>query len=368
MNTKIVSFLLILLGINFNYLAYSQVDSNQLSKNKIQLSGYVEVYYAHDFSQPSDHNRPHFLYSFHRHNEVNLNFGFIQADYNNEKIRGKLALMAGTYSNANLAQEPGVLKNVYEANAGFKLSKNKNIWIDAGVFASHLGFESAIGSNCWTLTRSLVTESSPYYVSGAKITYISSNEKWLLSGLLLNGWQRIQRVKGNQTPAFGHQVTWSPTSKITVNSSSFVGSNTPDSLLKMRYFHNLYGQFQLHEKWAIIVGFDIGAEQKNKKSNDYNTWYAPIAIMRFTPNQKFAFALRTEYYSDKNEVIVATGTPNGFQIWGYSTNIDVKITEKALWRLEARTFNSIKDPIFVNKSSQTTSSNYFLVTSIALSF
>ena len=31
---------------------------------------------------------------------------------------GQIALAAGTYMNANYAAEPGVLKNIYEANAG----------------------------------------------------------------------------------------------------------------------------------------------------------------------------------------------------------------------------------------------------------
>ena len=114
--------------------------------------------------------------------------------------------MTGTYANSNLAAEPGVLKNIFEANAGVKISKKKKLWIDAGIFESHIGFESAIGKNCWNLTRSISADNSPYYESGIKLSYTSDNEKWFLSGLILNGWQRIQRVNGNNTPAFGHQL------------------------------------------------------------------------------------------------------------------------------------------------------------------
>eukprot|EP01035_Chromulina_nebulosa_P056617 gene56617-77590_t len=42
-----------------------------------------------------------------------------------------MALMAGTYANANLGAETGVLKNILEANIGIKISKNKNLWLDA---------------------------------------------------------------------------------------------------------------------------------------------------------------------------------------------------------------------------------------------
>ena len=130
----------------------------QLKPSPFTINGYLEVYYAYDFNQPENNTRPGFVYSFNRHNEVNLNIGFIRGAYNTDNVRANLALMAGTYSNTNLAAEPGVLKNIYEANAGVKLSSTKNLWIDAGIFSSHIGFESAVGKDCWTLTRSMLAE------------------------------------------------------------------------------------------------------------------------------------------------------------------------------------------------------------------
>ena len=353
------------LSLGFVQLGMAQADS---IVNPFKLSGYLETYYGYDFGNPEDHQRPDFLYSFNRHNEVNLNLGFIQIAYDDQKVRGKLALMAGTYSNANLSAEPGILKNIFEANAGVKISKTKNLWVDAGIFASHLGFESAIGSVCWNMTRSMSAENSPYYSAGAKVSYISENEKWFLSGLILNGWQRIQRVAGNQTPAFGHQVTWTPTEQISLNSSSFIGSDTPDSTRQMRYFHNFYGQFQFSKKIGLIVGFDIGAQQKSKGSTEYDVWYTPVLIARFSPTEKLAIAARAEYYSDKNEVIITSGTPNGFQTFGYSLNFDIRLTEKVLWRLETRTFSSQKDAILLDKTQSPTLHNYYLGTSLSFAF
>jgi len=128
----------------------------------VQLSAYIETYYGYDFSNPDDHNRPDFLYSYDRHNEVNINLAYIQAAYLNDGVRGTFALMTGTYAAANLAAEPGIARNIFEANAGVKISKKKNVWVDAGVFASHIGFESAVGAKCWTMTRSILADNSPY--------------------------------------------------------------------------------------------------------------------------------------------------------------------------------------------------------------
>ena len=221
-------------------LKTNSLNTNDQISEGLKISGYLETYYAYDFGNPANHTRPGFVYSHNRTNEINLNLGYVKLAYNTDMIRANLALMVGTYGNANLSAEPGVLKNIYEANVGVKIAKKKNVWIDAGIFSSHIGSESAVSKDCWTLTRSILAENSPYFETGLKISSTSDNEKWFFSALLLNGWQRMQRIDGNNMPAFGHQLTYKPNAKVTLNSSSFIGSDSPDSTRQMRYFHNFY--------------------------------------------------------------------------------------------------------------------------------
>ena len=148
-------------------------------KSLLNWSSYLEVYYTYDFNKPTTHTRPSFIYSHNRHNEFNLNLGFVKANYTGEKFRANLALAGGTYMNANYVAEPGVLKNIFEANAGIRLHKKRNLWLDAGIFPSHIGFESALSKDCWNLTRSILADNSPYFEAGAKLTYTSDDGKWL---------------------------------------------------------------------------------------------------------------------------------------------------------------------------------------------
>lgn len=343
------------------FLVLAQVDTSAL-----QFSGYAEVYYAYDFNQPEDHNRPAFLYSHNRHNEFNLNLGFVKATYSTDRVRANLALAAGTYMNANYSAEPGVLKNVYEANAGIKLSKKSNLWVDAGIFSSHIGFESAISKDCYSLTRSMLAENSPYYETGMKVTFISQDSKWLVSGLVLNGWQHIQRPDGNNTPAFGAQFTFTPNEKITLNYSNFFGNDKPDEVKQSRCLHNVYSIFHVTDKFHATAGFDFGREQKEPGSSEYNHWYSPVLIAQFILNDKWSVTGRGEFYSDPEGVIIVTDTENGFQTLGYSLNVDYHITENAAWRIEGRFFNS-KDAVFT-KNNQVLNTNACLTTSLAVSF
>jgi len=350
--------------LGFVFLSF-EISAQETDSN-LKFSGYAEVYYAYDFDQPPNHDLPPFLFSYNRHNEINLDLGYLKAVYTTERVHGNIAFMAGTYAQANLAAEPDVFRNIFEANLGFKLAKDKNLWIDAGIFPSHIGFESAIGKDCWNLTRSILAENSPYYEAGAKISYTTDSGKWFISGLILNGWQRIKRVDGNNIPAFGTQLTYKPNNALALNYSTFVGSDKPDVTRQMRYFQNFYGIYQITPKIGVTAGFDIGFEQKQKGSSNYNTWYSPLGIVRYTVNNKINLAARLEYYQDPNGVIISTGTPNGFKTIGYSANFDYSISDHLLWRIEGRGFQS-KDEIFT-KDSELISKDHFITTSLAVWF
>ena len=354
LNEKIMKKYLFILA----FLPAFKAESQEL--NPLKFSAYVETYYGFDFAKPQNHQRPSFLYSHKRHNEVNVNLAYVKAAYDNQQVRANLALMTGNYAQYNLAAEPSILQNIYEANIGVKLSKNKNIWLDAGVMPSHIGFESAISADCWTLSRSLMAENSPYFETGVKIS--GSNEKGNFTSalLLLNGWQRIQRPDGFNRPAIGLQFSYKPKSTLTLNYSNFIGSDKPDSLQSLRIYNNFYAIYEPNENWGVIAGFDSGMEQNNGQSAAF--WSTPVLIFKKKMNNKSKIALRGEFFQDKKQVIVSTNSPNGFRTFSASLGYDYQIQSNALFRIEGRFFNS-KDAIFNGEKR-----NFSLLSSLSMKF
>ncbi|PAC29512.1 porin [Flectobacillus sp. BAB-3569] len=336
----------------------------QTNNSTITWSGYVDAYYAYDFNQPDDHLRPSFLYNHNRHNEFNINLAYIKGAYSSTRTRANLAIMAGTYAQYNMAAESPLLQHIFEANVGIKLSQKHDIWLDAGILPSHIGFESAVSKDCWTLTRSILAENSPYYESGAKLSYTSPNQQWTASVLALNGWQRIKRLDGNQTVSLGTQITHKPNENLTLNWSTYYGNEGINNINQKRYFSNLYAIYQ-HEKWGFIAGFDYGSQQK-ANTDGYNNWYSPVAIVRYQLAPKMRLAARYEYYQDKNGVIISTNTPEGFQVTGYSLNWDYQVAENAVFRIEAKNYHA-NSAIFTEKS-QPKNDNLAITSSIAVQF
>lgn len=342
--------------------SYSQTDSLLVEKAEMNINGFVDVFYCYDFNEPGSTYRQPFLYNHNRHNEFNINLALVKMELNHSKYRSNITLQAGTYAIDNYAAEDQVLKHVFEANAGISLNRKNNLWLDAGIFPSHIGFESAISMDNWTLTRSLLAENSPYFLTGAKLTY-NPSDNFEIAALITNGWQRIAKVRGNSLPSFGTQVSYNPNEKLSVNWSTFVGTDDPDLSRRMRYFNNLYSVFLVSEKLGMIAGFDFGIQEKFMKANDYEVWFTPVLITRYSISDKWATALRVEYFHDETGIIISGGN-SGFKTSGFSANVDYIPLSNVACRIEGRWFNS-EDAIFT-RGRAAVNDNYFIVASLAV--
>lgn len=357
---RLLAFLIA--AVTFHILPAQSGDPWQAPAS-IGIHGFADVFYIYDFNTPEGSFRQDFLYNHNRHNEFNLNLGLLGIHLEHPKYRARITLQTGTYANDNYAAEPGVLKNLFEAWAGLALNRENTLWVDAGVMPSHLGFESAISIENPTLTRSLSAENSPYFLTGVRFSYQPS-DTWEFAALVVNGWQRIQRLEGNSMLSFGTQVRHTLSEGFLVNWSTFIGTDDPDETRRMRYFSNLYGQFRITEKIGLLAGFDLGFQQESRGSTTYDLWFTPTLIGQYALETRWKTAIRLEYYQDAQGVIIDTGTPNGFRTMGASWNLDYIPSPFLACRLEARWMDS-RDPVF-RANSGLVEDNFFLGASLAV--
>jgi len=329
--------------------------------------GFVDGYYGYDFKHADTQDRPGFLYSHDRQNEFTVNNAIIGVRYDNGQVRGAVGLHAGTYVTANYAAEDQVFKHIYEAYAGFR--PFEKAWLDAGIFTSHIGFESAISKDNWTLTRSLMAENSPYYEAGVRFTY-EVDPKLTLTALALNGWQNIR--ENNQAKAVGTQIQWKPTDKLVMNSSGFYGNEQPRDLVRRRrYFHNFYTSYAATNRLALAVVFDVGKQESERRGGKADTWHTGAAFVRYQLADKWSATLRGEYYNADRGVVISSISPvagdGNSQIRAASLNLDYAPASNVVVRMEGRGFRS-PQAFLTDRNGQPTASYGNLTTSIALSF
>lgn len=252
------------------------------------------------------------------------------------------------------------MKNILEASVGTRFGEN--VWVDLGIFPFHIGLEGIVSKDNWTYSRSLLADYSPYYETGLSVTATLSSQV-TLRGLILNGWQNIAET--NDDKALGTQMQYKPSESFLFNSSTFAGNEQPDSSApRPRLFNDLYAVVSLSERWSLAVVFDFGV-QKRATGNSYDSWHAASFMAQHRISDLWNIAGRLEYYIDRFGVIVPTGTPNNFQTYGVSVNVDFAPVPNLVWRLEARSLNS-KDAIFPTESGPK-NAHGFLVLSAAIS-
>jgi hypothetical protein len=346
-------FILLVIGFLFTQSISAQVDAF----SKWKVTGYLETYFSYDFNLPDNHRRPSFLYNFNRHNEFSVNLALVKATYTDQKVRSTLAVMTGTYAQANLTNEPTWAQFVNEASIGFQLAEN--FWLDVGIMPSHIGFESWIGTVGWHLTRSLMAENSPYFLTGARLSY-EWKDHTEFTFWMSNGWQNIQRNQNNQGIGVGVGVKHSPKEGLTLNYANYLGNESVVVVREMRFFNNFYIQHEL-PTWGYTLGADMGIQEFAIAPSAH--WWGVTASLKKSLVEKYTAALRVEYYSDPRAVILI----DPFKISGFSMNLDVPLADNLLWRVEGRRFWT-ESNAFLFRDGSFTSSNTAITSSLAWSF
>ena len=113
------------------------------------------------------------------------------------------------------------------------------------------------------------------------------------------------------------------------------------------------------DKFGVTVGLDIGTDKKD--NSNYAAWFSPVFIGKMNISKKIVLAGRIEYFYDKEQLIVKTGTLNGFQTWSFSANLDYPFLKEFIWRIEMRAFSS-KDRVFIPSNTN----EQFITTALCL--
>jgi hypothetical protein len=333
----------------------------------LSWGAFIDTYYAYHFNLRSPGDAPLVTQPV-RHNEININLAHVEAKLAADRLRGRLALQVGTSVQANYAGEPAIGNNsgpilartIQEAVVGYRVGGN--LWLDGGIFLSHIGAESWISRDNWTYTRSLIAEYSPYYETGLKATW-SPSGKFTGTLALVNGWQNISESNANK--AAGIRLDWSPSSRITLSYSNFLGNESPEGTSsRLRFFHDFIGKVAITDRFGLLGSFDVGTQGDDVTDNDAS-WYGLTAIARYQLGSRVAAAGRFERYSDPDGVFLSSVNGPGLELNGFSINLDVQPSGRFLWRTEFRNLMA-DDPSFLQHDGSIVSHSPFMVTSLAI--
>lgn len=347
--------------------AQTVINIDTANKSQLTIEANIDAYYGYDFNKLQTKDRPYFV-SHSRNNEVNLNFAYVSFKYTSDRLRATLAPGFGTYMNANYAAETGSLKYIVEAYAGFKPFAKKNIWLDIGIIPSPYTYESAFSFNQLVYTRTLGAENTPYYQAGARLS-LPLSKKLSANLYLLNGWQQISDV--NNSLSFGSNLELTANEHLTVDWDTYIGDegSTAHPDYRTRYFTDLYTVWNPSEKISVAAcvygGLQKRTDNNNTMVNSY-WWHANTAV-KYSFTKQHSLSARVEYFDDKDGVIVQPVTNvTGFNSFSESLCYNWRVTDKVLFRVEARYFQSGKNVYL--KETTPVNNDLWMIAGIATKF
>lgn len=188
-----------------------------------------------------------------------------------------LSAIAGGDADSVHAGEPSdTFRHIDQASLAYRL--RSGIVLEAGIYPSHIGFESFHSKDDWNYTRGIVAEMSPYYQAGIKASY-AFDAHWSGQVHALDGWQRID---GDIASAFGTQIAYA-IGPLSAAFNTYVDSD--------RRFGDLVVVWQARPRWQFAATADAGSDDA----------HGVAAYARFTINSRHAIATRLEAYRDLRE-------------------------------------------------------------------
>ncbi|MFZ9045731.1 MAG: outer membrane beta-barrel protein [Cyclobacteriaceae bacterium] len=333
-------------------------------ESNFNMSGYLDFYYAYDFYDPPAKQRQYITQAA-RHNEFNLNLGFVQAAYASDNIRGNLAIQVGTYPTANYGGEPNAFAQLIQnASAGLKIGEKT--WVDAGIMGGHFGYEGLISMDNELYTQALATEYTPYYQTGVQLSSELS-EKLSFRAVVINGWQNIYET--NNGKSFGIGLDYMINDRWGISYGNYIGKDPVNGEDRLRFHNNFYLTYT-GEKFssAFVVDYmfeDLSNSQELALNQSSNLYFITF-INQFQINDSWKVAGRYEYVEDPANALFSS--PTGvFQSNIVTLALRRSISEQVVFSMEFRQFFG-KEDIWRSRENETGTSNTILSTGLTMRF
>lgn len=293
----------------------------------LELSGFVDLYVAAAKDDPATGRNFAGLGTVATR-EGELALDFVGLELRKEAAPWGFTLIAGAGDELDaihLAEEPSArdtFRNIFQASVFYR---SGDVLVEAGLFPSHIGFESALPHLNWNYSHSWVATLSPFYQTGVKLVY-TPDTKTTLELHAIHGWQQIADL--NDDPGFGLKLARNFGAVTTTFNAIYTDEPTPDGDLP-RSLYDLIVQAELSKSFSVALETYRGRQQRS--STPDADWDATAVWLRWKAGRN-GFTLRAERFDDEQGGISGSAQ----RLESYTATWDLKTHENATLRFELR--------------------------------
>ncbi len=272
----------------------------------VQMSGFVDVYYSHNFNDPDSQLNGGANFDFHD-SAFSLSLAEIVLQKPASPVGFRVDLNFGDTADwvhcvALSCDGTGSPEEKYRhVQQAYVTWSDQNMTLDVGKMVTHLGAEVIESKDNWNYTRGLLFAwAIPYYHSGARLKFALSDQV-AFTGFVYNGWNNVRENSEEKTYGASIALTPSPQFPILLN---WIG---PEDGLggEDRHVYEAIATFNVNDNVALMADYNYGRQDGPVgESQSYNGF----ALYGRWKKDPCAFALRYEHTDDDDNLMYATGT------------------------------------------------------------
>ncbi len=340
------------------------VCAQQDSQKVFRFSGYVDAHYVSDLNATGSYLRPYGSNPQYV-NQFGLAYSYLQAEYQKNRFGFRAAAHYGEIEKVMYSDEPEPIKYIREISAWYSFGKNE---IQLGIMPAVYGAETFINKDNLHATRAVMTDFAPDFEAGIRFKR-RMTERWNTLIQVTRGWQVIN--DNNGVPAFGMVNTYETSNKSLINWGLFAGEEVYKAKhadRQMKLYSNMFAWIHLGSRWIIMPMLDVGAI-KDPVTNQYNSWVAYGASVRYAFRYNWGVAARYERIYDPHAVIneLINSYSDGFQFHGVTGTLEYLPSPRMSVRWEWR-YSYASKPLFPAGTEHSSNSDVFAMMAVAYQF
>lgn len=282
------------------------------------ISGFVDAYYRYDFSKNPANNRTSFTNS---HNSFELGMASIKLEHSFGKVGFVADLGFGkraqefAYNDNGIAQTIKQLYVTYAPKDWLKLTM--------GSWATHVGYELVDAPANRNYSMSYMFSWGPFSHTGIKAEATAGKNGFML-GIANQTDYRTSPSGAKKFILAQYSLAASDNVKFYLN---YVGGQKADSMGVNQF--DLVMTAKVSDKFS--VGYNGTVQSVKDKTSegkasgaDGKSWWGSAVYLNLDPSDKFGLTLRSEYFSDKDQLAAMSLAPEGASVFANTLSANIK--------------------------------------------
>ncbi|ULQ54757.1 outer membrane beta-barrel protein [Flavihumibacter fluvii] len=306
----------------------------------LTISGSADVYYRVDFSKQAANNRTSFTGT---HNNFSIGMASVKLEHKGEKVSMVADLGFGPRAKEFAYTDEGITQAIKQ----LYISYSPADWIKftAGTWATHVGYELVDPQLNRNYSMSYMFTNGPFTHTGIKAELTKGKSGFMIG--VANATDYRISPDGYINKKFiiaQYSLAASDNVKFYLN---YVGGQNPDTS-KMNQF-DLVATAKVSDKFNIGFNGTINSTKvwDGEKNMDAKSWSGAALYLNVDPKPWFGLSLRTEYFSDKNQFKISTGTENGASV--FATTLSANFRTGGFIFIPEFRMDSASEEIFIDK-------------------